>query len=411
MGAAAFSSAKVASGLEMPARGIEILMIAHNSGLLDESAQAELVQFLQNESRYAESIPLLEGLMKAQPDSMTYRTQLMAAYYHSMRPEQLATLVKQIDTHFHAEGRWTEGNIAEFGKSCLGCNLNELAVGYLNEAISLHQRDHGGRTLNDATLSDFYQHLAGAQSRLGRTKEAVDAASAAIVCWGPRHNHRGYALQSLAQVLSNAADLDDYVKHLDAEAAKTGQDSPILRKEIGKVYQAKGNLPKAITQYELALTLQPLDKEVHQALIVCYDSSQQADKATRQLMALIDFDRHDLKLFTQLAERMKGNEAEAERAATSIIEAAPNEAENHAALAELRQQQNRWNEAIPHWEQVAELRRLEPTGLLKLAAAQVHQKQWEAARTTIDRLNKTEWPARFNNVTNETRQLQERLPK
>ncbi len=399
------------SGLTMPARAIEILMIAHGSGLLDESAQAELVGFLQNENRYAESIPLLEGLIKAQPDSMTYRTQLMAAYHHSQRPEQLATLVKQIDTHFHKDGRWTEGNIAAFGKMCLGCNLNELSVGYLKEAISLHQRDHGGRTLNDASLSDYYQHLSGAQSRLGRTKEAVDAASAAIVCWGPRNDQRRHAMQSLTQVLRNAKDLDDYVKHLDAEAAKTGQDSPILRKSIGQVYQAKGALPKAITQYELAVALQPLDKEVHQALIVCYDGTQQADKATRQLMALIDFDRHDLKLFTQLADRLKTNEAEAERAATSIIEAAPNEAENHTALAELRQQQNRWDESIPHWEQVAALRRLEPTGLLKLGAAQIHQKQWEAARTTVNKLNKTEWPSRFNNVQNETRQLQEQLPK
>ncbi|MEK6258550.1 MAG: VIT domain-containing protein [Planctomycetota bacterium] len=399
------------NGLELRARAIEILMIAHGSGLLDESEQAELVGFLQNENRYAESIPLLEGLVKAQPDSMTYRTQLMAAYHHSQRPEQLATLVKQIDTHFHADGRWTEGNIAQFGKVCLGCNLNELSVGYLSEAISLHQRDHGGRTLNDAALSDYYQHLAGAQSRLGRTKEAVDAASAAIVCWGPRHDQRQHVMRTLNQTLSDAKDLDDYVKHLDAEAAKTGQDSPILRKTIGQVYQAKGNLPKATTQYELALALQPLDKEVHQALIVCYDGSQQPDKATRQLMALIDFDRHDLKLFTQLADRLKANEAEAERAATSIIEAAPNEAENHAAMADLRQQQNRWDEAIPHWEQVAELRRLEPNGLLKLATAQVHQKQWEAARTTINKLNKTEWPSRFTNVQNETRQLQEKLPK
>ncbi len=399
------------NGLDMRARAIEILMIAHGSGLLDESAQAELVTFLQVEGRYAESIPLLEGLAKAQPDSMTYRTQLMAAYHNSQRPEQLATLVKQIDTDFHTNGRWTEGNIATFGKGCLGCNLNEQAVGYLNEAISLHQRDHGGRTLNDAALSDFYQHLAQAQSRLGRTREAVDAASAAIVCWGSRHDHRTYAMQGLAQALGNAKDLDDYVKHLDTESAKTGQDSPILRKEIGKVYQSRGNLPQAIAQFELAIALQPLDREVHQSLIVCYDGVQQPDKATRQLMALIDFDRHDLKLFTQLADRLKANEAEAERAVTSIIEAAPNEAENHAAMAELRQQQNRWDEALPHWEQVAELRRLEPNGLLKLAGAQVHLKQWDAARITINKLNKTEWPARFVNIQNETRQLQEKLPK
>lgn len=399
------------NGLEMRARAIEILMIAHGSGLLDESAQAELVNYLQIEGRYAESIPLLEGLVKAQPDSMNYRTQLMAAYHNSQRPEQLATLVKQIDTHFHANGGWTEGNIAMFGKGCLGCNLTEQAVGYLNEAISLHQRDHGGRTLNDAVLSDFYQHLAQAQSRLGRTREAVDAASAAIVCWGPRHDQRRHTMQGLAQVLGSAKDLDDYVKYLDAEAAKSGQDSPILRKEIGKVYQSRGNLAQAITQYELAVALQPLDKEVHQALIVCYDGVQQPDKATRQLMALIDFDRHDLKLFTQLADRLKANEAEAERAATSIIEAAPNEAENHAAMAELRQRQNRWDEAIPHWQQVAELRRLEPDGLLKLATAQIHLKQWDPARVTLNKLNKTEWPARFNNIQNEARQLQEKLPK
>ncbi len=75
---------------------------------------------------------------------------------------------------------------------------------------------------------------------------------------------------------------------------------------------------------------------------------------TGQLLKLIDLNRHDLALYQQLADRMKDNEAEAERAATSIIESSPNEAENHAAMAELRQKQNRWDEAISHWEQVAQ---------------------------------------------------------
>ena len=399
------------SGLERTARAIEILMIAYKDGILDASAQNELVVFLHHEGRHAESIPLLERLLNAWPDSMHYRTLLMTAYFRSQRPEQLATLVKQTDEFFHKEGRWVEANIAEFGKACLGTQLNEQAVGYLNEAISLHQRDHGGRTLNDAGLSDFDQHLAEAQSRLGRTKEAVEAASAAIICWGMTHSNRSYAMQKLNQVLSSANDLDDYVKGLDTEAAKTEQDSPILRKELGKVYQTKGDLPNAATQFELSLALQPLDREVHQALIACYDGTQQPDKATRQLMALIDSHRHDLELFKQLAARMKDNEQDAERAVTSIIESAPNEAESHAALGELRQQQNRWDEAIPHWEQVAELRRLEPTGLLKLAAAQIQLQQWEPARATINRLRKTEWPARFNNVTQDATQLEARLPK
>jgi tetratricopeptide (TPR) repeat protein len=253
--------------------------------------------------------------------------------------------------------------------------------------------------------------LAQAHSKLAQTKEAVDAASAAIVAWGQRQTERHEALVALRNVLSNAKDLDAYVEHLDAEGAKSGQDSPILRKAIGQVYQSRGEHAKAIKQLQIAVELQPLDKEVQQELMTAYDSLGQREEANRQLVKLIDVDRHNLALYQQLAERMKDDEAEAERAATSIIEADPGEAENHTALAELRQKQDRWDEALPHWEQVAQLRRLEPTGLLRLAEAQIHQKQWDAARQSIDKLHKTEWPARFSDVQNQTRRLQEQLPK
>ena len=137
------------------------------------------------------------------------------------------------------------------------------------------------------------------------------------------------------------------------------------------------------------------------------------DKAagTRQLLELIELDSHNLPLYQQLADRLKDQPTEAERAVTSIIEAGPQEAENHTALAEIRQKQDRWDEAIHEWTEVAKLRSLEPTGLQKLAEAQLHQKQWDAARKTIERLQRTEWPSRFGDVFNQTRQLQEKLPK
>jgi hypothetical protein len=59
---------------------------------------------------------------------------------------------------------------------------------------------------------------------------------------------------------------------------------------------------------------------------------------------------------------------------------------------------------------VAALRRLEPTGLLKLAAAQVHIEDWSAAERTLNALRKTEWPSRFNTVTDEIRALEAKLP-
>jgi predicted Zn-dependent protease len=398
-------------GLDLRSRAIEMLLLAHRDAILDEPGQKQLIDYLHLESRYAESIPLLEKFIETRPDVMRYRAQLMAAYFHTRRPEQLRQLLEQTDAHFHEGGRWTEQNIAELAGACLGTDLFEKSVAYFNEAVSLYQRRNPGAGAGDATLSNWYQQLAQAHSKLGRTKEAVDAASAAIVAWGPRDTDRHNALLALRNVLTDAKDLDQYVEHLDAEAAKSGQDSPILRKAIGQVYQSRGEHAKAIGQLKLAVELQPLDKEAQQELLAAYDAAGQRDEATRQLVKLIDADRHNLALYQQLAERMKDDESEAERAATSIIEADPQEAENHAALAELRQKQDRWDEAIPHWTRVAELRRLEPTGLLRLAEAQLHEKQWNAARESIDKLHKTEWPARFSDVQNQTRRLEEQLPK
>jgi predicted Zn-dependent protease len=139
------------------------------------------------------------------------------------------------------------------------------------------------------------------------------------------------------------------------------------------------------------------------------DAAGKKDEATRQLLALLDLQAHDLALYSQLVQRFADVPAEAERAATSLVEAAPNEAENHQALAELREKQNRWADAITHWREVAELRRLEPTGLVRLAKAQMHEKQWDAAAESLERLRKTEWPARFDQVKGETQQLERQL--
>lgn len=398
-------------GLDLGPRAVEVLHVANRKGILDESGQRHLVNWLEADNRFAEMIPILEPLVTTRPDDINYRVQLMVAYQQTMRPQQMNDLRQQTDEYFHTGGRWTEGNINTLAYGCFRSQQYDHAVKYYDEVIALHQRTHDGTPLNDGTLSSYYSTLASAHAALGHTREAVDAATAAIVCWGPRHEQRANQLHTLDAVVQQSKDLDGYVVHLDAEATKSGQDSPVIRKSIGKAYQSRGEHAKAVKQFQLALELQPFDKEVNQALIACYDALQQPDNAAKQLLQLIDFDRHDLALYTQLADRYMDNEAEAERAATSIIEAAPNEAENHAALAELRQKQERWDEAIPHWQRVAELRKLEPTGLLKLATAQIHQKQWPAAKDTITRLQRTEWPSRFNNVQHETRQLQEQLPR
>lgn len=392
-------------------RAIEVLLVARGKGLLDESSLYQLAHWLHQSKRFGEMVPVLEELVNDHLDNINYRTELMIAYANSQRPEQVQELINSTETHFHQGGRWTEGNVAQFARGSQGAMVWDKAQALFTEAIALHQRSNPSSGLNAGTLSDYYQQLARVEARRNDTVAAVNAASAAIICWGAQHQQRQHAMNTLAEVLATAKDLPAYIQHLNSEAEKTGQDSPILRKALGDTFRNRREFATAVAQYTIAVELQPNDKEIHQSLIACYDAMNDKEAATKQLLKLIDIQRHDLALFEQLAERMKSNEAEAERAATSIVESAPNEAEPHAAFAELRQKQNRWDEAIPHWQKVAELRKLEPTGLLKLAAAQIHEKQWDNARASLEKLSRTEWPSRFNNVGSEVLQLQQQLPK
>ncbi|MEI8020033.1 MAG: hypothetical protein WCH39_17650, partial [Schlesneria sp.] len=154
------------NGLQLAPRAIEILLIAHGNGLLNEAEQFQLVNWLHETNRYAEMIPILDQLVIARPENMLYRAELMAAYFHSQRPEQLSRLIEQTDSHFHQAGRWTEANIVQFVRGCQSAHEWEKVKTYLTEAIALHQRSHPTSGLNDNVLSSYYQDLATAESQL-----------------------------------------------------------------------------------------------------------------------------------------------------------------------------------------------------------------------------------------------------
>ena len=401
----------VRSGLGLHPRSVEILLVANKQGLLDDAAQTLLINWLHEDQRFAESIPLLEALIEVNPRLIHYREQLMTAYFKTNRPQQLTDLIRQTDERFHREGLWRERIAYDLGHACLNCQRFDHAAQYLVEATVLYQRANPNSGVYDATLAGYYQDLARAYSHLKKTREAVDAISAAIVCRGMDQSDRESLFEELQRILQDAEDLDEYVQHLDAESARTGQDSPILRKAVGLACLELSLHEKAIPQLRLAMELQPHDPQTYDALLTCYDATNDAPAAIRLLLKKIELKSHDLGLFEQLADRLSDNEEEAERAVTSIIEASPNEAENHAAMAERRQQQDRWGEAIVHWERVAELRKLEPTGLLKLAEAQIHEQQWNAARSTIRKLRQTQWPPHFTDVESQAGELEMQIPR
>src|SRR5262249_50265226 len=162
---------------------------------------------------------------------------------------------------------WHEGVIAALAASCLENELWEQSAAYYTEAIPLHQRTHPRRGIGDGTLSQYYGNAARAYSGLGKTKEAVDMASGAVVSWGPRQQQRKDALRALVDVLAAARDLDNYVAELDKEKLQ----SAVVRKAIGQAYVRNEKHTLAIPQFKLAAELQPNDTETNAALLACYD--------------------------------------------------------------------------------------------------------------------------------------------
>ncbi|MGZ0162967.1 MAG: VIT domain-containing protein [Planctomycetales bacterium] len=395
--------------LEHFRRAIEIRLVAHEKGGVSEADLYELTQWLHHQKRWAEAIPIMEPLVKSSPNTMKYRTMLLMSYARSSRLEQRDRLLAETNEHFRSGGRWTESNIALLASACVEVKLDEAAVKYYGELIPLAQRTRPNRGIGDGTLSSYYQSLSQSHARLGNTIEAVDAASGAIIAWGPRLDQRRSATSQLKSVIRQAADLSGYVEYLDDQLEESGQNSPLIRRMVGEVFAGKGKHEAAIAQLQLAAELQPFDQETHAALIRSYDALKNSKAAVAQVLEQLDFDRHNLDLYKDLAKRLKGDEQESERAVTTLVESAPEEAEHHETLAVIRQEQNRWGDAIAHWKHVADLRALEPNGLLKLAEAQIHEKRWAAARSTVGKLKAKSWPSRFRNVEGQTQKLETRI--
>ncbi|MDT8389661.1 MAG: VIT domain-containing protein [Lentisphaeria bacterium] len=394
-------------GLDRYDRAIDILAEAYKKEILDENAQSYFAQCLERRSRWPEAVPVLEHLVAWRPDALGYRTRLMIAYHGAGRPADVERCRAAADTHFRQPQFWNETVAYQLGSACRHCGLGKHAVVYLEDAIALRRKARNDRVQGDHQLSNYYYELADAYSQLGNTPKAVDAASGAIVCWSRDIKQRRRSVSRLTEVLNKAKDLDAYMATVDAEADKTGLENPVLRKAAGLAYDNRAEPEKAIAQYLKALATQPNDVDTHAYYVKLLQQLSQKEALPDALLAWHRAAPRDASVIKQLYQVYTTLEQpdQAERACTMLVESQPLEAEGHQALAELRQNQDRWEETVPHWRRVVELRELEPTGLLGLAKAQIHLKQANAAQETVEKLLAKTWPERFGDVHQEARRL------
>ena len=180
---------------------------------------------------------------------------------------------------------------------------------------------------------------------------------------------------------------------------------------VGRVFQERQQYDEAIQQFQIAQQLQPGDERCcSQAIIDCYECAGRIGQSHR---GITQADRSppapQLDSYQQLAERLD-DEAESDRAITSLVEAVPPKPTTIEALAEFRQNQDRWHEAVDEWMQVAQLHPAQPTGLIGLCMRSAFE-DWEGLRKTLGTLKADQWPAEFASEVKEAETLRKQLPE
>jgi len=129
------------------------------------------------------------------------------------------------------------------------------------------------------------------------------------------------------------------------------------------------------------------------------------------LFASVKLAPMNLDLYPDLGRRLGrlGDTGNAERAWTTLAEVKPNEAAGHRRLAEHRDRQKRFKEAVEQWRQVVRCRAEEPDGWLELARSQIRAGDPGAARKTLDHLMTEKWEKRFGDVKAQAARLLEQV--
>jgi len=410
--AVAYATEYLFRGLHAWEPAIEALASACRRGLLDVAGRAQLATFLLERERWAESVPVLARLVQDRPAEVQYRAMLMRAHAGDGDREALARALAAAVAWYREHDAWSEGPIAALASACLATKLLADCVELYDEATALHTKSAPRRGVGDGTLAQYYRDLAGAHSGLGDTDRAIDAAAGAIVCWGRSTHERRQELARLEDVLAAASDLDGYVARLDAECARTGLENPIVRKALGAVYLKREAFEKAVVQLRRALAAQPGDMETHERLVAACDGMRDRRLAAEAQLDWARAAESEIALFRRLGERYAALELEdaAERAYTQLVEALPNESESHALLADVRQEQGCWADAVPEWRHVIRVRTTEPAGYLGLARSLIRLERWDEAREVVGEILAREWDARFGDVRAQGRELLREIP-
>ena len=375
-------------------RMLDILRKADADGVLDNDRRRYFVYHLFNAKQVEEALRICERLAKTSPHREAVNR--IRALGCLERLDEARKLLAEVEPLFGTRFETAQA----LAGPCHGAKLYKEAISFYRlQLLSL-----GGSPNSLSLRARILSNLAECYSLTDHLAEAVDAACRAIV-FEHRQDNRLHAINRLENIFRNAKPdiFAAYLADFEKEVETSGYDNPLIRRALAKCYESKNEFESAESQYKILLDLQPNDDTILEALFGLaerrLDPTASVYWTQRRILLQPRHVEHYMSLGS-LFEKMN-DPAEAERAYTSMVEMLPGESEGHEALAKLREQQQRLDDAMSQWHKVAEIRSLEPTGLLNVLRLQIERRQPEAARTTLKKLQDTDWPSRFTYLKQE----------
>ncbi len=383
------------TGLDLRDEAIATLEDAGRRGALAEDGRYRLVAWHQELQHWRESLPHAEKLVAERPDNLAYRIVNVRALHGVARDDDGRALVDATRAHFadlQSRKLISTGTSAQLADLCLECGYLDRAATLYPEAISERRRAVRGGS-GDSELSRLYTGLARALAGLARHDEAVDAACAAVVAWGPDSSNRQNALQALRDVLAAIPELATWTARWEEQAAASGMDAPVVRLALADLHLQRNEPDAALRHLLVARRHTPDDVAVHAAVVRAYEMKKDAAGTCDALATSLHHLPDQPDLYERLAQCMTGlgRTDDAERALTGLAEYAPNEAEGHRRLAILRTTAARHDDASQQWRQVVRIRSTEVDGWLELARSLARAGHKADAHAALDLVLASKW--------------------
>lgn len=403
----------VAHSLRLASPAADIVLDRLRRGSLTTTSRSKLVGYLENCGRHAAALPIARDLVREEPKEANHRYALIRVLAALKQMPEAEAELDRFEKEFLAERAGKENMIASMADLAMTAGFPKTAARLFEEALNLNIRSSPSRGVGNAQTASYYRKIAEIRRRLGETDPAIAAAMAEIVVWPEGHNQRTGAIENLNTIVSGIDDLRGYVAEFEKEVAATKLENPILRRALGVAFDRKSRPAEAAEQYRKALETAPEDLGTAELLVRALGAAGQKQAARDAAWEYAETKGRDPELFIDVGRRSVelGEKDLAERAFTNAIEISPNESENHRAVAELREQSEKFDEAVFHWGEVAKLRSLEPTGLLNRARVLIRLGRAEEAKKDIEQLRTQKWDPRFAEELKKIAELERSLSR